>query len=215
MQLNFSELSQNQRYHLLTQTVVPRPIAWVLTENKSTNTEEAASYNLAPFSFFNAVAAEPPILMLGFTHKSDGSSKDTWQNLLEQKTCTIHLASIEQLDALVETSAELPYGASEVEKNNLHLANFDNSALPRLKDAPVAFACKLHSHQTFGDDIASVGSGVVFCEIMHIYINDEVCSQNEKGHIIVDPIKYSPPARLGGQNYATMLELQEKQRPKG
>lgn len=215
MQLDFSQLSQNQRYHLLTQTVVPRPIAWVLTEN--TAEEGTHSYNLAPFSFFNAVSAEPPILMLGFTHKSDGSAKDTWHNLLghnllEKGLCTIHLASLEQLDALIQTSAELPYGASEVAANDLRLSPFEPHTLPRLQEAPVAFACKVHSHQNFGDDNRS---GVVFCEIMHIYIKDELCTKTPKGHIVVDPVKYSPPARLGGQNYATMLEIQEKQRPKG
>lgn len=209
MQLDFSQLSQNKRYHLMTQTVVPRPIAWVLTENE--NADEANQYNLAPFSFFNAICAEPALLVLGFTLKGDGSAKDTWHNLVHNKHCTIHLADNEQLHALVATSAELPYGQSEIRAGELSITKFEGHQLPRLSHAPVAFGCKLHSYQTFGKD---EGSGVVFCEIMHIYIKDELCEHTPEGRIIVDTLKYSPPARLGGQNYATMLKVEQLQRPK-
>lgn len=209
MQLNFAELNQNQRYHLMTQTIVPRPIAWVLTQNEE-GAQEGSGFNLAPFSFFNAVSAEPAIVMLGFTHKSDGSAKDTWHNLLHSKQCTIHLASLEQLDALVQTSAELDYGTSEVDANKLKLAEFAPHTLPRLAKAPVALGCTLHSYQTFGE---KENSGVVFCEIHHVHIDDQISHKTAEGRIIVDATKYMPPARLGGLNYATMYKVEEKQRP--
>ncbi|HCH70255.1 MAG TPA: hypothetical protein DE042_07255, partial [Colwellia sp.] len=58
MNLNFSEFSQNQRYHLMTQTIIPRPIAWALTDSNN------GQLNLAPFSYFTAVSSAPPILMI-------------------------------------------------------------------------------------------------------------------------------------------------------
>jgi len=208
MQFDFSQLNQNERYHLMTQTVVPRPIAWVLTPNNNNQTDE--TFNLAPFSFFNAISAEPALLVLGFTLKSDGSAKDTWENLLAQKSCTIHMADGAQLDALIKTSAELPYGQSEVTANNLELTPFQEHPVPRIKAAPVAFACKLHSYQTFGK---KGGSGVVFCEIIHIYIRDTICTKTAQGRLVVDVAKYMPPARLGGLNYATALHIEQRTRP--
>lgn len=206
MEINLAELSTNTCYHLLTQTVVPRPIAWVLTKNISTTSP--SSYNLAPFSFFNAISADPPLIVLGFTIKTDGSAKDTWVNLTKQKECVVHLAAQEQLDDLVQTSAELDYGISEITGNNLPLEPFTN--LPRLKTAPVAMACKLHSQQTFGKDETSM---VLFCEITQVYIDDKIAQINEKGRIVVDVEKYMPPGRLGGTNYATPFNVTSKKRP--
>lgn len=191
----------------MTQTIVPRPIAWVLTPNRA-GVEQA--FNLAPFSFFNAISADPALLVLGFTLKNDGSTKDTWENLLTQKTCTIHMADGEQLESLIKTSAELPYGQSEVDVNQIELTPFEGHSVPRIKAAPVAFACRLHSHQTFGKDN---GSGVVFCEIMHIYIADNICAKTAQGRVVVDVAKYMPPARLGGINYATAMHIEQRTRP--
>ena len=204
MDFNLKDLSQNQRYHLLTQTIVPRPIAWVLSEN-----QDNASYNLAPFSFFNAVSAKPAIVMLGFTTKSDGSQKDTWRNIIDRSHCTIHLASYEQLDQLVGTSAELAYGTSEVEVNNLQLEEFAQHTLPRITGAPVALGCKLHSFQSFTEDERS---GMILFEVERVYIDSNICNTTD-GRIHVDASKYSPPARLGGASYATMYKLEDKQRP--
>ena len=83
MIIDFKQQSPANRYHIMTQTVIPRPIAWVLSENTSDNPATSEpSYNLAPFSFFNAICSHPPLPMLSVGHKSDGTEKDTSVNLL-------------------------------------------------------------------------------------------------------------------------------------
>ena len=92
MQLNFSDFSANQRYHLMTQTIIPRPIAWVLTDSGD------ASYNLAPFSYFTAVSSKPALLMISVGKKPNGDNKDTLTNILKNKKMVIHIASDDQAD---------------------------------------------------------------------------------------------------------------------
>ena len=85
MILDLSELKPAQVYFQMIQTLIPRPIAWVLSEI------EAGKYNLAPFSYFNAISSNPPIVMFSVGKKPDGSDKDTHRNIAERKHFTIHI----------------------------------------------------------------------------------------------------------------------------
>lgn len=87
MHIDFKTLSSSERYHLMTQTVIPRPIAWVLTESSKAN------YNLAPFSYFTAVSSQPPLMMFSIGKKPTGERKDTVVNLERQQHCVVHIAS--------------------------------------------------------------------------------------------------------------------------
>ena len=78
MHFDLSELSPNRVYYTMIQTLVPRPIAWVLTDNGND------SFNLAPFSYFNGVASDPPLLMISVGKKPDGTLKDTRTNIIER-----------------------------------------------------------------------------------------------------------------------------------
>ena len=79
MIINFSELKPTQIYKTMIQTVIPRPIAWTLTEN------ENGTYNLAPFSYFNAIGSNPPMVSLSIGKRRDGRDKDTKRNIEEEK----------------------------------------------------------------------------------------------------------------------------------
>ena len=74
MYLNLSDLSASQVYHTLTQTLIPRPVAWVLSDSGNDG------LNLAPFSYFNAVCSDPPLVMISVGKKPDGNQKDTCSN---------------------------------------------------------------------------------------------------------------------------------------
>ena len=74
MIIQFADLKPLQRYHMMTQTIIPRPIAWVLTENDN------GSSNLAPFSYFTALCSDPALVVLSIGKKPDGSLKDTRHN---------------------------------------------------------------------------------------------------------------------------------------
>ena len=83
MYLNLSDLPSSEIYHLLTQTVIPRPIAWILTENEQSKSAKYDQYNLAPFSFFNAMASNPPAFVVSIGKKTETQEKDTRANLKE------------------------------------------------------------------------------------------------------------------------------------
>jgi len=85
MQIPLDTLSPNRVYHLMIQSIVPRPIAWILSDNGD------GSLNLAPFSYFNAVCSDPPVLMVSIGRKADGGDKDTARNLVERKHCVVHI----------------------------------------------------------------------------------------------------------------------------
>ena len=110
MELDLSSLSSNQVYHLMTQSIVPRPVAWVLSDNGIG--EGTDRYNLAPFSYFNAICSDPPLVILSIGKKLDGSPKDTRRNIGSRGQFVIHLAQAAQAPQVTESSRTRPHGDS-------------------------------------------------------------------------------------------------------
>ncbi|MDF2152329.1 flavin reductase family protein [Vibrio sp. CAU 1672] len=203
MNIDLTTLAPTQVYHLMTQTVIPRPVAWVLTDSGTDN------YNLAPFSYFTAVSSRPPLLMLSVGKKPDGEIKDTTRNVLETGKLVIHIAAEAFAQQVTATSASLAHGDSELVRAQLETTPFDGFELPRLKDAPIAFACKLHEVIEMGDTPQSL----IFAEIEHVYINEKVVSF-DGDRLSVDALAVNPLARLGGSEYATLEKTFAVARPK-
>ncbi|MFL0802173.1 MAG: flavin reductase family protein [Agarilytica sp.] len=203
MRIDFSELSANQRYHIMTQVVVPRPIAWVLTDNGDT------SYNLAPFSYFNGICSEPPLVMLSAGMKPTGEIKDTRLNILERAHMVIHIPSVGDAQAVSDTAMTLPHGESEIEKFGLSLQEEQGWALPRLRDSKVAMMCRYHQHTALGPN----KQAIFFCEVTDVYIDDMVVGNDAKGRIKVDTKSLDPLSRLGANEYASFGEVFTLSRP--
>lgn len=204
MYINFEALSANEIYFQMIQTLVPRPIAWVLSENAD------QSHNLAPFSYFTAISSDPALLMLSVGKRPEGTPKDTRANIQARKRFVVHIADQSLLDPLNESAASLAAGDSEVEKLGLNTCDFDGFALPRLKDCPIAYACELY-------DIQEVGphqQGLIFGEIKQLYLAERVLSADSKGRTKVDAAKLDPLCRLGASEYATLGKVLHKPRPK-
>jgi flavin reductase (DIM6/NTAB) family NADH-FMN oxidoreductase RutF len=197
--IELSGMSSTAVYHLMTQTVIPRPIAWVLSTN------DDSSLNLAPFSYFNAVCSDPPLCMLSMGKKPDGSSKDTVTNLVEDAYCVIHIAHVQQSDVVTATAATLNYAESEVEANQIKLTKHENWPLKRIADCPIAYLCKVHSTQQMG----KAPQQIVFVEIIEMYIDDKVIDQSNN-RIQIDALKVNPLAR----QYASLGEVFTRSRPK-
>ena len=202
MIIDFADLSASQAYHAMTQTLIPRPIAWVLSENPGGN------LNLAPFSYFTAVCSEPPLVMLSIGRKPGGDLKDTRRNLVEGRPFVIHIAPSGLATQLTETSRTLPLGESELECAGLALAPFDGSSVPRLADCPIAMACTLYDVQEVGPK----RQGLIFAEVKQVYLSDAV-ARMEGGRLVVAADKVNPLARLGGDEYASLGELLKVPRP--
>lgn len=196
MQLDFSQFSATQRYHLMTQTIIPRPIAWVLTDSDN------GSYNLAPFSYFTAVSSEPALLMLSVGKKLNGDNKDTLTNVLSNKKMVIHIASADQAELVTQTAQTLAHGESELIGKDLTTTAFSGFALPRLAECDVAYACELYETKTLGD----AAQTLIFVEIKQLYMNDRIVTQDAKSRLKVDAKKIAPLARLGSGEYAAISE---------
>ena len=203
MNIEMSTLAPSQVYHLLTQTIIPRPIAWVLTESGSEN------YNLAPFSYFTAISSQPPLLMFSVGSKPNGEIKDTVRNVLETGQMVIHIANVDFAEAVAQSAATLPHGESEVEASNLELCPMEEFELPRVKDCPIAFGCKLYEIKEIGDS----PQHLVFAEIEHVYIDPKmIVDRDDRLHI--DTMKVNPLCRLGGNKYAVLEKTFSVARPK-
>lgn len=201
MHIDMSTLSPIQAYALMTQTVIPRPVAWILTENNDN------SYNLAPFSYFNGLASDPPMIMISFGLAPDGSLKDTRNNIESRKEFIVHIAHREMAEAMTKSSATMPPNESEVEMLNLPLAEMPGSSLPRLADCRIAYACEYDSIHMIKDQ------AIVFATLKHLYAADEVVGEDAKGRMCVNAVDVDPIGRLGGGEYFGAGELIYVERP--
>jgi flavin reductase (DIM6/NTAB) family NADH-FMN oxidoreductase RutF len=201
MIIDFNQLNGTQAYHLMTQTVIPRPVAWVLTENESGN------YNLAPFSFFTAVCSAPPILMFSVGKKPSGEIKDTRRNIERTKGFVIHIAGMDLVEDMTESSRTLDYGVSEVDQSGLELNTDWQQPLPRLTHCSVAMYCELHKIDEIGDN----QQGVVYGEIKQMFLADSVVRQSDR--LVVNAAEINPVARLGANEYAGLESVIAIARP--
>jgi flavin reductase (DIM6/NTAB) family NADH-FMN oxidoreductase RutF len=204
MDFDLSTFTREQAYYLMTQTIVPRPIAWVLSRNAN------ETLNLAPFSFFNAVASAPPTIMISVGHKPDGSLKDTRANLIERGDFVIHIPRVAHLSAVNDSAQSLPETASELELFDLPVAEFAGFSLPRLAQCPVAMACRYAQHIEIGPD----RQAVIFGEIKQLYVADEVIEILGEGQFAIDPVEIDPLARLGRRYYSRLGDIMSLARKK-
>lgn len=195
MNLTLSDLEPRQIYHLMIQTIIPRPIAWILTENDN------HSFNLAPFSYFNGVSSDPPIMMVSIGKKKTGEKKDTWSNIEKRKQFVIHIAAQDQRDWVNQTSEELEYGESEVEKCELKTTTVEGWPLPRLANSKVAMLCSLYKIYEIGNK----PQGMILGQIEKFWFDSDIV-KTKHGHFWVDIEKIDPLCRLGSNAYGKVHE---------
>jgi flavin reductase (DIM6/NTAB) family NADH-FMN oxidoreductase RutF len=189
-------------YHTLIGIVTPRPIAWITT------VDLGGRLNLAPFSFFNAFSANPPVVVFSPLLRRDGSKKDTLLNVEATGEFVLN-AAVESLANEVNISSkELPRGESEADYAGLKLVPSVKVKPPRIAETPISMECKLRQ-------IVSLGTGplagnLVLGEVLIMHVDEKVL--DDKGKI--DPRKLKTIARLGGDFYCRSTDLFEMQRPK-
>jgi flavin reductase (DIM6/NTAB) family NADH-FMN oxidoreductase RutF len=188
-------------YRALVSAVTPRPIAWVTT------LDDKDRVNLAPFSFFNAFGANPPVVVFSPTLRRDGSKKDTLLNLESVPEFVLN-AAVNDLAAQVNaTSAELPRGQSEAAHAGLTLSPSAKVRPPRVAESPVHLECRVRQIIPIGE--GAIAANLVIGEVLLIHIKDRVL--DAKGQI--DPRKLRTIARLGGNSYCRTTDLFEMERP--
>ena len=203
MLLDLSTLSPNRVYHTMTQVVIPRPIAWVLSDNGN------SSFNLAPFSYFSAVSSDPPLIMLSIGKKPDGEIKDTRRNILERKQFVVHITPRTLLAELNASAATLPTNVSELDASGLATGMIEGFTVPRLRDCRIALACSLYKSEAI-----TASQVLIFGEVKKIWIDDAIVQTDDKGRIQISAAGVDPLARLGGEEYATFGEVTSVPRPR-
>lgn len=159
MLFDFETLSAQERYKLLVSTVVPRPIAWVVTQ------DPAGVLNAAPYSFFNVFSGDPPILVIGIGGRRPGDVKDTGQNIRETGQFTVCLVNHATSAQMNITAIDFPPEVDEIAEARLTTLPSTRITPPRIAESPVAFECERHMTLELGSERALVLGRVV---AMHV-----------------------------------------------
>lgn len=189
-------------YKLLTNTIVPRPIAWVSTIGLD------GDLNLAPYSFFNAISSKPATLMIAVARKPNGDKKDTHKNIEETKQFVVNNVSESSFDQMVSSAAIYEYGVSEFEKVGITPIPSKLVKPPRVKESLISFECSLYRIIDI-DDNGEVNSSIIIGKIEGIHISESVYGEDGR----IDPAKLSPIGRLGGISYTTLGAVLSKKIP--
>lgn len=137
MILDFNEIDETKIYKVMSYSIFPRPIAWILTEDDGI-------INIAPFSYFAPLSSNPPIVVVSIGLKEDGSPKDTRANILKQKRATICLAEKDMLASLTVSSEELAHNESEAEKFNIRTTSIKAGYPPIVDGVKAAYFCDFY-----------------------------------------------------------------------
>jgi len=192
--------SERDNYKLLIGTIIPRPIAFVTTES------EEGIVNGAPFSYFNIVSSNPPMVSLAIQRPSDGL-KDTARNIYSGREFVVHIVDDENVAKINETAASLPATESEIELANLTLVQSEIVSVPGVKESKVRMECRLVQAIPLGGE--GPGSDLFIGEIVRFHIDKEIY---EDGRI--DPRSLNAVSRLAGTNYAKIGDIFSIERPK-
>ncbi|MBX4888529.1 MULTISPECIES: flavin reductase family protein [Rhizobium] len=197
---DFKQLSERERYKLMIGTIIPRPIALVTT------VDEHGRINAAPFSFFNCLSADPPILAIGVENNADMSFKDTGHNIRMTEVFTVNIVSLAIAEAMHVCGAKYPRGVDELKEAGLTAVPGAKVASPFIAEAPAAFECRRHVTLELGRS-----RQIVMGEIVYAHYREGVVD-TERLH--VDPAAVDAIARLGGDICATIRDRFEMLTPK-
>lgn len=195
MKIDMATASRRQRYKILTSTVTPRPIAWVTTLSPS------GTPNAAPFSFFNVMGDDPPVIALGFMPRRDQTLKDTAANIVGTGEFVVNLVSETQIAAMNETSREAGPGENELAMADVKTSPSARIAVPRITHAPVSFEClKMQDVWTSPHQVMIIG------QVVFAHVADDVILDAED--LTIDTPALNLVARMHGSDwYARQTDL--------
>jgi flavin reductase (DIM6/NTAB) family NADH-FMN oxidoreductase RutF len=186
MKLEPGRMSVTDVYKLMIRTIVPRPIAWISTVSSD------GVCNIAPFSFFTGITANPPTVCFAPARKSGGAKKDTLANVEATGEFVINVVTEELSEAMNDTATDYPTDFDEFEKAGLTPVQSDLVAPPRIGESPVQMECKLRSSVEVGND----GGTLVIGEVVLFHVDERVMTDGN-----VDPELLKAVGRMGGQEY--------------
>ncbi|GAN00309.1 nitrilotriacetate monooxygenase component B [alpha proteobacterium U9-1i] len=202
MQFDMRALPLLSRYKIINSTVTPRPIAWITTQSSD------GIVNAAPYSFFNAVGDDPPLLVHGLLKDPrTGELKDTATNIVQTGEYVANLVCEADAEKMNQCSADAPRGVSEADYARLELAPSVTVKPPRIATSPVSFECRRHSVLDIGRQTIVLG------EILYVHIADEFILDAEKIYLDTPAMKLI--ARTHGSGwYARTSDQFKMERPR-
>jgi flavin reductase (DIM6/NTAB) family NADH-FMN oxidoreductase RutF len=203
-----SELSHSELYAIILNSVAPRPIGWVSTVDAS------GRHNLAPFSFFNAVCVDPPLLAFApglrpskQPKANQGEAKDTLRNIRETKEFVVNVVTYDLAEAMNLTSGEYDPSVNEFELAKLTQEPSEIVRPSRVAGSPVSFECKLYQILDFSP--APTSSSLVIGQVVSIYVDEAHMKDGKLDRDSLDLI-----GRMGGIQYTRTRQRFDMVRPK-
>jgi flavin reductase (DIM6/NTAB) family NADH-FMN oxidoreductase RutF len=183
--------------------IVPRPIGWITT------IDSRGRVNLAPFSFFNAIAEDPPMVLFApGGRKADRPIKDSRANAEETGEFVCNLATWDLREAMNLTSANLPFGEDEMRHAGLTSVPSRLVKPPRVKESPVHFECRLWKVVELPTHDPEQPNSIVIGQVVGIHIDDALIKDQR-----VDIVAAQPIARLGYSEYTVVDSKFSMRRP--
>ena len=178
-------MAKADSYKLLVSVILPRPIAWVVSKDAD------GVLNAAPFSFFNILSSDPPLVAIGISGASDRTHKDTLANLRARHEFVVNLVPEELAEAMNITATNAPSGVDETELAGLELAPGEVIDVPRIVGSPVAMECRVFQ------EIQTGGTGtIVLGQIVRLHVRSAVFTDRER--LYVDPARMHLIGRMHG-----------------
>jgi flavin reductase (DIM6/NTAB) family NADH-FMN oxidoreductase RutF len=191
--IRFSEISARQAYKVMIGTVVPRPIAWVTTMSPD------GIVNAAPYSFFNCLSADPPILALGVENKPDRSFKDTAFNIRQTEVFTVNIVDVANVAAMAATAAPFGPDVDELKMAGLTAVPGVTIPCPRIAEARVAFECRRHV------SIAVSGAReIILGRIEMAHVREDIIDLE---NYYSDSARLDAIGRMGGDGYSMTRQV--------
>ena len=190
-------------YKLMVGSILPRPIGWI------SSVDATGLANLAPFSFFNAVASRPPTVVFCPTIREvDVGPKDTLRNVRTTGEFVVNIVTAGLAEAMNITSTEFPPEVDEFRAAGVTPAPSVVVMAPRVAESPIHFECRVHQIVDLGTEPGA--AAVVLGRIVHLHVDDSVLVDG--GKIDLDALQ--PIGRLSGAGYCRVTDVFEMPRPK-
>ena len=172
MLFDFAALTPQDCYKLLVATITPRPIAWVVTQDL------AGQLNAAPYSFFNAMSGDPPLVVFGIGGREPGDAKDTGNNIRRTGQFVINLVDEASADAMNVTAIDFPHGVDEIAEAGLHTLPSTRVSPPRIAESPVALECERMMAIEVG-----AGRTLMVGRVLAMHVRDDAVIDRERCYI--------------------------------
>ena len=200
MQLDPESLDVRDRYALMIGLIQPRPIAWVSTISSDGKT------NLAPFSFFTGICANPMTLCFAPVNDRHGKKKDTLLNIEATKQFVVNIATESNAEKMNQTSAPYPYGVSEFEKAGVTPLPSIKIKPPRVAESPAAYECELVQIVRLGE--GPLSGNLIIGKVVQIHVDDRIYNSGKIKHQDLKTI-----GRMEGSWYTRTGDAFELPRP--